>query len=200
MTHLPFRLRALRRQHGLSLEQLAQRTGLTKSYLSKLERAVSAPSISTVVKLAQAYGMGVSQLIGEGDLDQDESVCVVRLHDRTPLSSVAGRSVYRYESLAGRRRFRLMDPFVIYPPRDQQQPAPTFPHGGEEFLFVIQGQVEVTIAEHSMTLETGDSVYFDSELPHSVLSLGDQQAQVLAVTCSDLGPTAGRRSTSDTQA
>ena len=200
MTHLPFRLRALRRQHGLSLEQLAQRTGLTKSYLSKLERAVSAPSISTVVKLAQAYGMGVSQLIGEGELDQDESVCVVRRHDRMPLPSVAGHSTYRYESMAGRRRFRLMDPFIIYPPHDHQQPAPTFPHGGEEFLFVIQGQVQVTIAEHSMTLEVGDSVYFDSELPHSVLSLGDSQAQVLAVTCSDAGPTAGRRSTAQTQA
>ncbi|MBP6622507.1 MAG: cupin domain-containing protein, partial [Alcaligenes sp.] len=75
-----------------------------------------------------------------------------------------------------------------------------FPHGGEEFLFVIQGQVQVTIAEHSISLEAGDSVYFDSELPHSVLSLGEQQAQVLAVTCSDQGPTAGRRAVSDKQA
>lgn len=185
MTHLPFRLRALRRQHGLSLEQLAQRTGLTKSYLSKLERAVSAPSISTVIKLAQAYGMGVSQLIGEADVDQDESVCIVRRDERLPLPSHRGQDGGRYEAMAGRRRFRLMNPFIIYPPHEKQAQPTIFPHAGEEFVFVVSGQIQVTIAEHSFTLEAGDSVYFDSELPHSVLSLGKEQAQVLAVTCSE---------------
>ncbi len=200
MTNLPFRLRALRRQHSLSLEQLAQRTGLTKSYLSKLERAVSAPSISTVVKLAQAYGMGVSQLIGEADLDQDESVCIVRRADRLPLPGHRGQDGYRYEAMAGRRRFRLMNPFIIYPPHEKQEQASTFPHSGEEFVFVVAGRIQVTIAEHSFTLEEGDSVYFDSELPHSVLSLGPEQAQVLAVTCSEAGAIGGPATGGDDQA
>ena len=60
MIDLPHRLRTLRRQQSLSLEQLGERTGLTKSYLSKLERGLSEPSISTVLRLAEAYGVGLS--------------------------------------------------------------------------------------------------------------------------------------------
>ncbi|MGH8816256.1 MAG: helix-turn-helix domain-containing protein, partial [Achromobacter pestifer] len=82
MIDLPHRLRTLRRQQSLSLEQLAQRTGLTKSYLSKLERGLSEPSISTVLRLAEAYGVGVSQLVGTDDTAQDEVVSVVRVADR----------------------------------------------------------------------------------------------------------------------
>ncbi|MGE8637499.1 MAG: helix-turn-helix domain-containing protein, partial [Achromobacter sp.] len=85
MIDLPHRLRTLRRQQTLSLEQLAQRTGLTKSYLSKLERGLSEPSISTVLRLAEAYGVGVSQLVGTDDAAQDEVVSVVRVADREAL-------------------------------------------------------------------------------------------------------------------
>src|SRR3546814_5495773 len=78
MGEISFRLKALRRQYQFSLEQLSQRTGLTKSYLSKLERGVSEPSISTVLKLAQAYEIGVSQLIGTGEGGESEAISVVR--------------------------------------------------------------------------------------------------------------------------
>src|SRR3546814_6755882 len=71
-------------QYQFSLEQLSQRTGLTKSYLSKLERGVSEPSISTVLKLAQAYEIGVSQLIGTGEGGESEAISVVRRNEREP--------------------------------------------------------------------------------------------------------------------
>lgn len=183
MVNLAPRLRALRRQHGLSLEQLAQRTGLTKSFLSKLERAASSPSISTVLKLAQAYDIGVAQLVGQHELSDDESVTVVRRADREPLVGRAGADGNRYEAMAGRRRFKMMNPFVIYPPREKETEATAFPHSGEEFLFVVKGNVEVSVAEHTFVLETGDCVYFDAELPHSVLTVGDENAEVLVVAC-----------------
>src|SRR5690606_10268771 len=84
MQNLPYRLKALRRQQRLSLDQLAQRSGLTKSYLSKLERGVSEPSISTVLKLAEAYDIGISELIGVGE-ENGDNVSVVRRHERTPI-------------------------------------------------------------------------------------------------------------------
>src|SRR3546814_16868364 len=84
MGEISFRLKALRRQYQFSLEQLSQRTGLTKSYLSTLERGVSEPSISTVLKLAQAYEIGVSQLIGTGEGGESEAISVVRRNERAP--------------------------------------------------------------------------------------------------------------------
>jgi transcriptional regulator with XRE-family HTH domain len=181
MEDLHFRLRALRRQNQLSLEQLGQRTGLTKSYLSKLERAVSAPSISTILKLAQAYGLGVAQLIGSNDEDHDESISVVRRDEREPLVRHGDKLGYRYQAMAGKRHVKVMDPFIVYPPRAHEARDAAFPHSGEEFMLVLKGSVHIRIGEKSFQLDEGDSVYFDSELPHSICTVGEVDAEVLVV-------------------
>ncbi|PPA75441.1 XRE family transcriptional regulator [Achromobacter sp. LC458] len=181
MIDLPPRLRTLRRQQALSLEQLAQRTGLTKSYLSKLERGLSEPSISTVLRLAEAYGVGVSQLVGEDGAAQDEVVSVVRVGDREALQRGGPGVQYHYESLAGRRKVKAMEPFVVHPPRDFPDATAVFPHPGEEFLLVLKGAVEVQVGERQFRLETGDSVYFDSELPHRMRTVSRAMAEVLVV-------------------
>ena len=166
MIDLPHRLRTLRQQ-ALSLEQLAQRTGLTKSYLSKLERGLSEPSISTVLRLAEAYGVGVSQLVGSDQNAQDELVSLVRVADREALQRGGLGAEYRYESLAGRRKVKAMEPFVVHPPREFPDATAVFPHPGEEFLLVLKGAIEVQVGERQFRLDAGDSLYFDSELPHT---------------------------------
>lgn len=181
MQDLPHRLRALRRQQSLSLEQLAQRTGLTKSYLSKLERGLSEPSISTVLRLAQAYEIGVSQLVGTDTDAQDEAVSIVRVADREPLVRDGSKVGYHYQSMAGRRTVRMMEPFVVRPPRKFPADKAVFPHPGEEFMLVLKGSVEVHVGERQFRLDCGDSVYFDSELPHRMRTVSRELAEVLVV-------------------
>ncbi|MDS1139113.1 cupin domain-containing protein [Pusillimonas sp. SM2304] len=181
MDEISFRLKALRRQHQFSLEQLSQRTGLTKSYLSKLERAVSEPSISTVLKLAQAYGIGVSQLIGSGEGGDSEAISVVRRGEREPLDRRGKEMGYRYEAMAGKRLVKAMDPFIVYPPRADEASPSSFPHVGEEFMFVLKGTVMITVGGKEHRLGAGDSIYFDSELPHKLITVGRGSAEVLVV-------------------
>ncbi|MBB1627750.1 helix-turn-helix domain-containing protein [Achromobacter sp. UMC71] len=182
MIDLPHRLRTLRRQQSLSLEQLGERTGLTKSYLSKLERGLSEPSISTVLRLAEAYGVGVSQLVGSGDdAAQDEVVSLVRVADREALQRRDLGSEYHYESLAGRRKVKAMEPFLVHPPREFPDASAVFPHPGEEFLLVLKGAIEVQVGEREFRLDTGDSLYFDSELPHRMRTVSRGAAEVLVV-------------------
>lgn len=181
MEHLPHRLRALRRQYELSLDQLAQRTGLTKSYLSKVERGLSEPSISTVLKLAQAYDIGVARLLGKADDGSDDYVSVVRHNERDKFIRRGEGSLYRYESMAGTRLVKTMDPFIVYPPRMHEEGPLSSPHAGEEFMFVLKGSVHIKIGERSFDLNRGDSIYFDSELPHSVHTISDEDAEVLMV-------------------
>lgn len=181
MQDLPHRLRALRRQQDLSLEQLAQRTGLTKSYLSKLERGLSEPSISTVLRLAQAYDIGVSQLVGSDVDAQEETTSIVRVADREPLVRDGTHVGYHYQSMAGRRKIRTMEPFVVRPPRKFPADKAVFPHPGEEFMLVLKGSVEVHVGERQFRLDCGDSVYFDSELPHRMRTVSREIAEVLVV-------------------
>lgn len=181
MENLPHRLRALRRQHRLSLEQLAQRSGLTKSYLSKVERGISEPSISTVLKLAQAYDVGVARLVGDVEDGQDESISVVRHNEREKLVRHGESAGYNYEAIAGARLVKAMDPFIVHPPRPSQERPVSQPHAGEEFMFVLKGSVNIEIGDQVFDLNQGDSIYFDSELPHRTYTTSDEDAEVLVV-------------------
>jgi transcriptional regulator with XRE-family HTH domain len=179
MINLPHRLRTVRRQRALSLEALAEQTGLTKSYLSKLERGLSSPSIATVLKIAEAYGMGTGQLLGDARDSANEIACVSRASQREPLTRQGEAGGYRYEAIAAERKIKAMEPFIMHPPREFPDETTTFTHSGEEFLFVLKGRVEVQLAQELITLAAGDALYFDADLPHRIRSVGRAQTEVL---------------------
>ncbi len=174
------RLKALRHRHKMTLDQLAQRSNLTKSYLSKVERGMSEPSISTVLKLAKAFNVDVSDLIGSPD-NEDSGVSVVRVGERTPLDRADNKNGYRYEALARRRVYRIMNPFIVYPPHVGDGAHDVFPHSGEEFMLILKGSVLIAVGEQSYELGEGDTVYFDSTLPHRLYSTSESEAEVLVV-------------------
>ena len=178
---LPYRLRTLRRQHQYSLAVLALKTGLTRSYLSKLERGASSPSLATTMKLAQAYGLSMAQLTGSGPEALNEMVSVVRAHERQPLVRHGSALGYSYQAISGGKRVKAMQPFVVHPPNDYPARETVHPHAGEEFMLVLKGTVELVVGERCFRLDNGDSVYFDASLPHRMRSVGAVQAEVLVV-------------------
>jgi len=192
MDQLPFRLRALRRQRSLTLDQLAAETGLTKSFLSKLERGMSTPSIATVLKLARAYELGISELINTEGENHDETVSVVRLGERKPLVREGNNLGYRYEAVAGKRLVKVMEPFIVHPPRAYKSDSQLFVHTGEEFLIVLKGSIEVVIGKERQRLNCGDSVYFDAELPHRIRTVSRTNAEVLIVVAQHGAPARGQ--------
>ena len=173
------RVGALRRLHGLSLEQLAGLSGLTKSYLSKVERGLSAPSIATILKLARALGVGSGQLLGEGV--EEEEIAVVRAGERVPFSRDKGRVGYAYEAIAAHRSNKAMTPFVMRPPFRRGKSMDLVTHAGEELVFVISGEMEIVFRDRVVALKAGDSVYFNAGIPHRARSVGSELAEALVV-------------------
>jgi DNA-binding XRE family transcriptional regulator len=172
------RIAFLRRQQAMSLEDLAQKSGLTKSFLSKLERGLSVPSISTAMALAKSFGLTVGQLMGEQQYD--DSICVVRKGDRRSFMRRGSDVGYDYEMLAAGKGFKLMDPYIMRPPLAFQDDR-RFEHTGQEFLFVLSGSLEVEFAGKLIRLDAGDAVYFDSNIPHRTRSLKGRIAEALVV-------------------
>ncbi|OBA79513.1 DNA-binding protein [Mycobacterium sp. 1164966.3] len=163
-------LRAVRRQRGLTLEGLAAQTGLTKSYLSKIERGQSTPSIAVALKVARALDVDVGRLFS--DDAAEEKIAVDR----------AGSGGGRYRALASALLGKSMSPFVVRPTGDPaHDPHPD--HPGQEFVFVHSGTVELDYGDQTITLGTGDSAYFDASLPHKIRGVGGQRAEVLVVAC-----------------
>ncbi|BCQ53195.1 helix-turn-helix domain-containing protein [Burkholderia gladioli] len=177
------RLKLLRKQLGLSLQDLAERAGLTKSYLSKVERGLSTPSVAVAMQLATALHVEVGQLFAS---DEDEkAITVVRADERIRMGggSEDGASA-GYEVIAAEAGRKRLLPFMLQPRHDFSS-SEFREHAGEEFLFVHSGRIEIDFASQKVTLGTGDAVYFNAQVPHRIRSLGARTAQVLLVISGD---------------
>jgi transcriptional regulator with XRE-family HTH domain len=163
----------------MSLEQLAIGAGLTKGYLSKIENAKKVPPFSTLVKIAAALNIDVTRLIsGDPESGETAGMCIVRSGERRKVATKGGLYGYRYEELAYKKPGKNMEPYIIMPSFTEKA---VFSHQGEEFMYVLEGTHEFVYGGESYILEAGDSVYFDSAVPHSGRSLGSKRARVLAV-------------------
>ncbi len=176
------RIKALRIAKGLSIEDVAKKSGIPETAIASIERHLISPPLGNLVSLAKVFEVSVGDFFGEKG---DSSYCIVRSDDRKTVSrfnSNDGKSSgYSYESLGQQKKKKQMEPFLVtLTPSDVRQVEPN-QHIGEEFIFVLEGKVEVRLLDHTDILNPGDSIYYDSTMPHIVACHGDQPATILAV-------------------
>lgn len=166
---------------NLSLTHLAQRTGLTRGYLSKIENAHKAPPFSTLLKLAKGLEVDIGSLILDNENAEPpgySDLSIVRANERRGTDRKASTNDYQYEALAYKKIGKVMEPFIVMPSFDEKEP---FSHEGEEFMFVLEGIFEFVYGDRKCVLESGDTIYFNSLTPHCGKSLGAERARVLSV-------------------
>lgn len=172
-------IKKLRTQKGITLQELATSAGLTKGYLSKVERSKKAPPYSTLTKIAGGLGIEVATLLAQDIAPLDDvRFCLSRGEDRKLIRSADQVAGYDYEILAGKKPGKNMEPFIIHAPFDITR---TYSHEGEELNYVMDGQVEFHYGDDIHILNPGDNIYFDSIVPHVGRSIGDKQARLLVV-------------------
>ena len=172
-------IRPLRRQLGMSLQAVATASGLTRSYLSKVERGLCVPSIAAALRIAAALGVDVARLFG-GEAAR-APVTVVRRDARLKLQRDGADGASMLEALAAEAGPKRMLPFVVTPPREFAHGPHLSGHAGEEFLFVLKGRVEIAFPGRTESLRAGDAIYFDALVPHRLRSAGSVQASALVV-------------------
>jgi len=176
------RIKQVRDEAGLTLQDLAERTGYSSALINQIENHLVSPPLGALGKIAHALGVRIGDLWGE---QAGEPYALVRKDDRRQVSRFASKEGvsygYTYESLGFGKKGRRMEPFLItLEPPTVREHKPSV-HDGEEFLFVISGRMEVLLAGHSDVLEPGDSILYDATLPHRVSCHGGEPAQILAV-------------------
>jgi transcriptional regulator with XRE-family HTH domain len=173
-------IRTLRKARKMTLQHMEDRTGLTKGYLSKIERGLKSPPFSTLNQIATALGVDLAFLLKKSPApDADVRICYTENgqgeRGRTEEQDARG---YRYELLATGKPGKNMIPYIIdVAPQETQ----TFQHEGEEFLYVLEGKMEFSYDGQVRIMNKGDSVYFDSLGPHSGRALGKGKTRLLAV-------------------
>jgi transcriptional regulator with XRE-family HTH domain len=180
MPGIAARIRSLRKRTGMTLEQLAAATGLDKGYLSRVERQEKTPSITTLMKIADAFGVELSRLFGD-TLDQ-AAVTVVRRGERQPYGRSG--SGHAYQALFQDDGKHHLSAFVMEPGEGEREIGQ---HAGDEMIFVLSGSVEVGFADRSIVLEAGDCLRFEGHLTHRIRRLGGRRAEVLIVIARDDG-------------
>jgi transcriptional regulator with XRE-family HTH domain len=178
LVELAQRIRKYRLDRRMTLEQVASQTGLTRSWLSKVENFRVTPSLSALGEIAVALGVPLSQLVD--GLDAKPQVILIRKEDRLLVDRDGDRSNIKYESLAHKRANRAMDPFFLTLQAHDTSREP-MSHEGEEFLMVISGQVDMKFGDEVYSLRTGDSMYFDGSTRHCLVNPYDEVAEVLCV-------------------
>jgi len=177
------RMRQLREMQGLSLQELSSLSGVDTDTLSKIESGEIQPQLGTVLKLARSLEGDLGSLIsGEGE----KPYAITRKSERKqvvrPGSRESGQAQYAYKSLAPEVRGRHMEPLLVrLQPNPDEEPSV---HQGEEFIFVLEGNVMLQMGEERFELEPGDSAYYQSTHPHLVTALEDS-ATILAVIYED---------------
>jgi transcriptional regulator with XRE-family HTH domain len=171
------RLRQLRVDLDLTLEEVASQAGLTRGWLSKVENFRVTPSLPALSDICTVLGVTLSELF-EG-LDDHPKLVVVHKSERCLVQPDEDVSQLAYEPLAQGRPSRRMDPFAIKVPKTDDRPQ--LAHSGEEFLFVIRGTVHLEYGEETHRLSVGDSAYFDGIVPHRLVCTGKSPAEVLVV-------------------
>lgn len=165
----------------MTLEVLAERSGVTKSYLSKVERGRSIPSIAVCASLAKALDVPLDTLFA--DATELTEVTVTRAGERPALTS-GDETGSRYEGIALHASAKRMTPFMLHPPHDTGA-LPFRDHPGEEFLFVHQGRAELILPSQTIELDAGDAAYFKATTPHKCRSLSEDRASLLLMVCDD---------------
>lgn len=178
-------VKSQRIKKGLTVEDVSKQSGLSESSIAGIEDQTISPPLGNIVSLANALKVTVGDLLGD---EANAPFCIVRGDDRKSISrfSSSGKSGgYSYESLGHQKQNRRMEPFFVTLTPAEACQAEANQHAGEEIIFVLTGQVEVSLADHTDVLNPGDSIYFDSKLPHVVSCHGEDAATIFAVIYTD---------------
>jgi transcriptional regulator with XRE-family HTH domain len=174
------KIRAIRLEKSLTLNELARRTGFAKSYLSQIENLKREPSISALSQIAHVLDVDLLFLLtGERQSPKAQSLTIVKKEERKTVNRPSGSLGYIYDSVTYKKPDRLMEGYIVtigfeFPPEP-------FIHEGQELVYVLEGKHELYYDGQAYFLEEGDCYQFDSDRPHLVRSVGEKLSKVLVI-------------------
>lgn len=177
------RVKNMREANELTREQLAERCGLNELQIADIEENTEIPSLAPLIRIARALGVRLGTFL---DDQANLGPVVCRQNEEHPgmsfsNSATQARKHMTYHSLSNNKAGRHMEPFMINLAPRSEADFVLSSHEGEEFILVLEGSVEINYGEECYVLYKGDSIYYDSIVPHVVHARDEQEARILAV-------------------
>ncbi len=177
------KIKHLRESKRLSIDGLADLCQVNRKLIEELEAGELVSSIAPLLKIARGLGVRLDSLLDDDPSDAPVIVRAGKAEEAVEFSGLGSYclSTLDFYPLARNKRDRHMEPFIV----DVHPSVPedvTFSfHEGEEFIYVLAGQIEIYYGQDRHVLSPGDSIYYHSTTPHQVQALGDTDARILAL-------------------
>lgn len=178
------KIRGLRKSREVSLRDLAEKTGLSETVMSQIEDDTVAPPIPALLKISKALGVEIAYFFSEEM--SGRKFDIVRVNERKKIErKLPQRKTmplsYSYEMLSSHRKENHMQPFLVEFDINIEEEVEPVSHEGEEFLFILEGELEYKLENEIITLKKGDSLYFDSKIPHAFRGRGNIKPKAVVV-------------------
>jgi transcriptional regulator with XRE-family HTH domain len=160
--NIGIRIRSIRTQQGRTLDDVAQTCGCSKSLISKIETGKVVPALATLSKIANALGVRISAILEDGE--DTGPALTPNLIDH-PDAFVATDKGYTIYAVAPHFLNKKMQPVLVYGRKGQVKPH-SVSHAGEEFIIILEGEVQAHIGNTQYHLKKGESIYFQSTFEH----------------------------------
>jgi len=179
------KIKGMRETKGLSVEEIAERSGLSVEQIQSIETDQNLPSLGPLIKVARALGVRLGTFLDDSDAI---GPVLCRAADREKQTSISfsngaadARRHMEYHPLAQQKAGRHMEPFIIDINPAEGLDYQLSAHEGEEFIYVMEGEMELVYGKEKYTLHQGDSIYYDSIVKHHLHGAEGKAAKILAV-------------------
>ncbi len=179
LAQIAARITDLREIAGLSQETMARELNLPLETYAAYESGSEDIPVSALYQIAARFGVELTAIL-TGDEPRLHTYCLVRKGKGV---AVHRRSEYDYQSLAFNFSHKRAEPFLVTVNPGDNGEMHLNSHPGQEFNYVLEGSLRLTIDGHDLVLEEGDSLFFDASIGHGMQALGDRPARFLAIIC-----------------
>jgi quercetin dioxygenase-like cupin family protein len=171
ITPIGKRIKRARLDKKITLDDMANETGLSKEFIKKIEAGDQRPSVGTLLQISRTLHIDSSFLLKE----QDNAV------EKRSKAYTTRTDNYAYSSLTPSAENKHLKAFRIIVEAQKSHGGVGFQHEGEEFVHVLEGVVEVQVGDHVNTLKKGDSLHFNSGVKHDLRNTGEEDAELIVV-------------------
>ena len=179
------KIKSIRETNNLSIEEIAERSGLNTDQIIAIENNETLPSLGPLIKIARALGVRLGTFMDDNDAIGPVVCRAKEREEETSISvsngTVDARKHMEYHPMAKQKAGRHMEPFIVDIQPSEEKEFTSSAHEGEEFIYVMQGEIEIDYGKEKYLLKEGDSIYYDSIVKHHIHGAEGKAAKIMAV-------------------
>lgn len=172
------KVKKLRKRQNMTLKELSEKTNLSVGFLSQLERGLSTVAIDSLDVIAKALGVDLTYFINPQDDKKDK--IVLKSYEQATIEVVNEKFIYQ-QLTSDIKNKSMLPRLVEILPMEETENLMTYPHEGEEFIYVIEGILTLFVNSQKYELYPGDSAYYKSTIPHNWANYTSKKVKILSI-------------------